>query len=299
MIALGDYATKEQIAEARTRMGLDKPLPEQYVTWLASIARGDLGISFRNREAVASAITARLPATLELGLFALVLAVMFGLPAGVLGAVYRGRLPDYIVTGVALIGLAMPVFWIGLMLLMVFSVELNLLPTGGRSSSSAVLRGPTGFLVLDNLLHLDPHGAWEALRYLALPTLVLAWYPFATVARITRSGMLDVIRQDYIRTARSKGLGERRVITRHALKNALIPVVTVVGLSIGPLMGGAVLTEYVFSWPGLGRYTVEVVLARDFPAIQAVILLSAAVFTSVNVITDVVYAMVDPRIVYR
>lgn len=299
MIALGDYASKEQIAEARTRMGLDRPLPEQYFTWLSSVLRGDLGVSFRNREPIASAIGARLPATIELGLVAMVLAVAIGLPAGVLGAVFRGRLPDYVVTTVALIGLAMPVFWIGLMLLLLFSVELHLLPTGGRSSSFALLKGPTGFLILDSLLQLDPRAFGEALRHLTLPALVLAWYPFATVARITRSSMLDVVRQDYIRTARSKGLTELGVVVRHALKNALIPIVTVVGLSIGPLMGGAVLTEYVFSWPGLGRYTVEVVLARDFPAIQAVILLSAAVFTIVNVLTDVIYATVDPRIVYK
>jgi peptide/nickel transport system permease protein len=280
-------------------MGLNRPLPEQYVRWLGEVIRGDLGVSFRNREPVAAAIGARLPATLELGLLSLAMAVALGLPAGVLGAVFRQRLPDYIVTAVGLIGLAMPVFWIGLMLLMFFSVELNLLPTGGRSSALSTLRGPTGFLLVDNLVRLDFGGFVQSLRYLALPAIVLAWYPFATVARVTRSGMLDVIRQDYIRTARSKGLSERGVITRHALKNALIPVVTVVGLTIGPLMGGAVLTEYVFSWPGLGRYTVEVVLARDFPAIQAVILLSAVVFTTVNVVTDAVYAVVDPRIVYR
>lgn len=292
----GEWATVEQVERVRQQLHLDRPLYVQYIAWLGDLLRGNLGRSFRNGELISTELLARLPATAELAAPALILGVAAGLLLGFLAATLRATWWDTGVMVFSLVGIAVPVFWTGLMMIMFFSVQLGWLPLGGRFPAEAALTGPTGFLVLDGLLAGRPGSVAEALRHLALPVITLALFPMATVARVTRSSLLEVLRQDYIRTARAKGLAQLRVLYGHALRNALIPVVTVVGVSIGPLVGGAVLTETVYGWPGLGRYVVAVVIGRDFPAVQALVLFGAFVFATANVLVDLSYALIDPRI---
>lgn len=292
----GEWATEEQVVRVRQQLHLDEPLYVQYVAWLGDLLRGNLGRSFRNGELVSTEVAARLPATVELAVPALVLGVAAGLVLGLLAATFRGTWWDNGVMVLSLAGIAVPVFWMGLMLIMLFSVKLTWLPLGGRFPAEGALTGPTGFLVLDGILAGRPAYAWDAARHLVLPVITLALFPMATVARVTRSSLLEVLQQDYIRTARAKGLARVPVLMRHALRNALIPVVTIVGISIGPLVGGAVLTETVYGWPGLGRYVVAVVIGRDFPAVQALVLFAALLFATANVLVDLSYALIDPRI---
>lgn len=298
---LGERGTPEQLAALREKLGLNKPLYVQYLTFVKNILTGDLGTSAVSTIPVAEELKRRWPATFELALAAILVAVIFGIPVGILAAVRKNSLLDTLSMSLSLVGVSMPVFWLGLLLVYLFAVNLHWLPTGGRLSTDLAIdfRPITGFLVLDGMLALKPEVLMDALRHLILPALTLGTIPLAILTRITRSAMLEVLSQDYVRTARAKGLAERQVILKHALKNALLPVVTIVGLQFGTLLGGAILTETIFSWPGIGSYIYEGILNRDYPVVQAGVLVVATVFVLVNLLVDLSYALLDPRIQYR
>lgn len=266
---LGERGTPEQLAALREKLGLNKPLYVQYLTFVKNILTGDLGTSAVSTIPVAEELKRRWPATFELALAATLVAVIFGIPVGILAAVRKNSLLDTLSMSLSLVGVSMPVFWLGLLLVYLFAVNLHWLPTGGRLSTDLAIdfRPITGFLVLDGMLALKPEVLMDALRHLILPALTLGTIPLAILTRITRSAMLEVLSQDYVRTARAKGLAERQVILKHALKNALLPVVTIVGLQFGTLLGGAILTETIFSWPGIGSYIYEGILNRDYPVV--------------------------------
>ena len=270
-VLAGQMATPEEIENIRHQLGLDRPIHVQYAFFLSRLALFDLGRSARTQNPVTEEIWARLPNTILLAVVAIALACLFGIPAGIVSAVRPYTWTDYVVTFSALFGISMPVFWLGLMLVVIFAVMLNWLPAGGT-------------------------GSW---KHVILPSLTLAALMVAFIARMTRASMIEVLSQDYTTTARSKGLKEQVVIIKHALKNALIPIITVVGLQFGLLLGGAVLTETVFAWPGLGRLIVDSILARDYPVIQGAILVFGLLYILVNLIVDLVYAYVDPRIRYE
>jgi peptide/nickel transport system permease protein len=238
----------------------------------------------------------RMPATLELSIYALFVSVLFGVPIGVLSAVWRNSLVDTTSMMAALIGVSMPIFWLGLMMIYIFSILLQALPMVGRLDVDSNLNTITGMYTLDALLQLNFVALWDALKHLLMPTLVLATVPISVIARITRSSMLEVLHQDYIRAARAKGVIERAVIFKHALRNALMPVVTVVGLQLGTLLSGAVLTESIFTWPGVGRWAFDAILRREYPIIQSVTLVVAFLFVMINLLVDVLYAVLNPRI---
>ena len=269
-VLAGQMATPQEIENIRRQLGLDRPIYEQYAHYLSRLARFDLGRSARTQNPVTEEIWARLPNTLLLAVVAISLACLLGIPAGIISAVRPYSWIDYLVTTSALFGMSMPVFWLGLMLVVVFSVILKWLPAGGT-------------------------GSWQ---HVILPAFTLAAFVVAFIARMTRSTMLETLSQDFTTTARSKGLQERVVVIKHALKNAMIPIITVVGLQFGLLLGGAVLTETVFAWPGLGRLIVDSILARDYPVIQGTILIFGLLYILVNLVVDLLYALVDPRIRY-
>lgn len=269
-LVLGLQASEEEVQRLRVQLGLDQPLPVQYARFLGRLVQGDLGRSVVTGEPVTREIAARLPATVQLAVASTLLATAAGMAAGVISATRQYSWVDYLVMTVALFGISLPVFWLGLMLMLLFSVHLRWLPAGGYGTPA----------------------------HLVLPTVTLAAFSVAIIARMTRSSLLEVLHQDYVRTAWAKGLGAQAVILRHALKNALIPVVTVIGLQFGGLLGGAILTETVFAWPGMGRLLVGAIVARDYPVVQGAVLVFAALFTLVNLAVDVLYAYVDPRIHY-
>ncbi len=295
-VMLGERATPENVARVREQLGLTKPIHEQYLIFLGNVLRGDLGTSVLRQEPVAQEILRRLPATIELTFGAVLVALIVGIPAGIISAIRRGSWFDSISMLVALTGVSMPIFWLGLMMIVLFSVFLHLLPTGGRMAVGIDFVPITNLFLVDSLLRGDIDAFIQAVRHLALPALALGTIPMATIARMTRSSMLEVLNQDYIRTAHAKGLKEQSVVVNHALRNAWLPVITVVGLQVGRLLSGAILTETVFSWPGIGRWLVDAIYARDFPIVQGVTLLIAVIFVGVNLIVDVLYAWVDPRI---
>jgi peptide/nickel transport system permease protein len=297
-LLLGEFASPEELARLRTQLGLDQPLITQYGIYLSQILHGDFGNSVRTGAPVIGEIGARLPATAELSVAAMLIAVTVGISAGVLSAVRQYSLLDYGAMLLALIGVSMPIFWLGLMLIYAFSVKLPLLPMMGRISMGVDIPAVTGFMLVDTLLAAQLSAFWDALRHLVLPSLTLATIPMAIVARMTRSSMLEVLNRDYVRTARAKGMDERVVILRHALWNAFLPVVTIIGLNFGILLGGAVLTETIFSWPGLGRYVVDSLMARDYAAVQACILMFSLIMAVCNLMVDMVYMLLDPRIRY-
>ncbi|WP_165679673.1 ABC transporter permease subunit, partial [Metapseudomonas otitidis] len=283
-------------AQAMIRLGLDKPLYEQYLTYIGKLAQGDLGESLRTRESVWHEFLTLFPATLELALAALLFAGTLGLLAGVLAALKRGSLFDHGVMGISLTGYSMPIFWWGLLLIMFFSVHLGWTPVSGRIDLLYDIEPKTGFMLIDTLLS-DEEGAFvDALKHLILPAIVLGTIPLAVIARMTRSAMLEVLREDYIRTARAKGLSPTRVVFVHGLRNALIPVLTVFGLQVGTLLAGAVLTETIFSWPGIGKWLIESIGARDYPVVQNGILLIACLVILVNFVVDILYGLANPRI---
>lgn len=286
----------EMHAQAMVRLGLDKPLYEQYLTYIGKLAQGDLGESLRTRESVWHEFLTLFPATLELALAALLFAGTLGLLAGVLAALRRGSLFDHGVMGISLTGYSMPIFWWGLLLIMFFSVWLGWTPVSGRIDLLYDIEPKTGFMLIDTLLS-DEEGAFvDALKHLILPAIVLGTIPLAVIARMTRSAMLEVLREDYIRTARAKGLSPSRVVFVHGLRNALIPVLTVFGLQVGTLLAGAVLTETIFSWPGIGKWLIESIGARDYPVVQNGILLIACLVILVNFVVDILYGLANPRI---
>ncbi len=283
-------------AELMARMGLDQPLHVQYGQYLAQLARGDLGQSLVSREPVAKEFAALFPATVELALAALLLAVSLGLLLGVTAGLKRGSLLDQGVMGVATVGYSMPVFWWGLILIMFFSVQLGWTPVSGRIGIEYDVPVRSGFLLIDSWLSGEEGAFRSACLHLLLPATVLGTSTMAVVARMTRSSMLEVLREDYIRAARSKGLSPARVVLRHGLRNALIPVLTVIGMQTGSLLAGAVLTETIFSWPGIGKWLIDSIARRDYPVVQAGILISALTFIGVNLLVDVLYGVVNPRI---
>ncbi len=295
----GEHASIQTIERIQEKYGLNKPLPTQYWIWLKQALQGDFGRSIVSNEYVSKEIWHRFPNTVELTLLAMFIAIVVGVIAGIVSASRQYSFLDYGFMGVALFGVSMPVFWLGIMLMMIFGVYLRWFPIGGRISIMIPFTRITGFYLLDSVIA----GNWEAfisaLRHLILPAVALGTIPMATVARVTRSSMLEVLRQDFIRTERAKGLSERLVIYKHAVRNALIPVVTVIGLNFGLLLAGAILTETVFSWPGLGRYVVKAVQMRDYPAVQGCVLFFAFIFVIVNLITDIIYVYIDPRIKYQ
>ena len=278
------------------RMGLDQPLPVQYWDYISKLAHGDLGQSLVSREPVSKEFAVLFPATVELALSALLIAVTLGLLLGMISALKRGTLLDQGVMGVATVGYSMPVFWWGLILIMFFSVNLGWTPVSGRISIEYDVTRVTGFLLIDAWLSGEEGAFASAVSHLLLPALVLGTSTLAVVARMIRSSMLEVLREDYIRTARAKGLNPSRVVVVHALRNALIPVLTVVGMQTGSLLAGAVLTETIFSWPGIGKWLIDSIARRDYPVVQAGILISAATFIGVNLVVDLLYGVVNPRI---
>lgn len=293
---LGERATEESVRELEVRLGLDQPLWTQYGRFLANVARLDFGRSIKTNEPVVREIATRFPATLELTLAAMSVAVGVGIVVGALAATQRGRALDYFSMTGALVGVSVPIYCLGLVLILVFSNSLDLLPNGGRLDSALVVPTTTGFLLVDTLLAGDFAAFGNALSHLLLPAVTLATVPLAIISRMTRSSLLEALQQDYVRTARAKGLPERAVLFKHALKNALIPVLTVIGIEFGYLLGGAVMTETIFSWPGLGRWLVNAVAARDMPAIQGGVLFVAALFMSITLVVDLLYAVIDPRV---
>lgn len=291
---------EEVVQAAEERWGLDGGLGEQYLTYLGNLAKGDLGTSFRTRQSVASDLRARFPATAELGLAALVIGTTGGVTLGVLAARRRDKAADHGARLFALLGSSLPVFWLGLVLLFVFSTQLEWLPGPGRlDSRTAAPDEVTGLYTIDALLDGDLGLFWEALRHLLLPALALGWGLMGIISRLVRASLLDELGADYVRTARAKGLRERNVLWGHALRNALLPTLTIVGFSFATLLTGAVLTETIFNWNGIGSYAVESSRSLDFPAINMVCILGGALFLAANLVTDVLYAVADPKIRYR
>jgi dipeptide transport system permease protein len=283
-------------AQLLHEMGLDRPLYEQFLTYVSQVLHGDLGVSIITHRPVVAEFLDLFPATLELSLFAVLFAVLIGLPAGMLAAVRRGSIFDHAVMGASLTGYSMPIFWWGLLLILTFSVNLHWTPVSGRISLDYFVDPVAGLMTIDTLLS-DQEGSFvSALSHLILPSIVLGTIPLAVIARMTRSSMLEVLGEDYIRTARAKGLGHFRVIALHALRNAMIPVITVIGLQVGTLLGGAILTETTFSWPGIGKWLVESIFRRDYPALQGGVLLIASLVMTVNLLVDLLYGLLNPRI---
>ncbi len=298
-LLLGERAASpETIAALEAQYGLDRPLYIRYFVYLRNLFMGDLGMAIHTPFPVSTEIMARLPATIELGVTALVLATIVGIAVGIISAVRSNRLSDHVSRVFALTGVSMPVFWLGLMLLLLFYYRLGWLPGMGRLSVSIGLEHITGLHTIDAILTGNLTAFVDAVKHLILPAFCLSWLEMAMIMRITRSSMLEVIRQDYIRTARSKGLRERVVIYRHALRNAMIPTITIVGLSVGALLGGAVLTETVFAWPGIGSFMVESISFKDIPVVLGITVVLAFANIFSNLIVDILYGVLDPRVRY-
>ena len=296
---LGERASQEQLNAIREKYGLDKPLYVQYGVWLNNVLHGDLGKSITSHEDVAKEITDRFPNTVELAIAAMIFAIIIGVLAGIISATKQYSAADYTCMGIALFGISMPVFWLGIMLMMIFGVILGWFPIGGRIDLLIPFNRVTGFMVFDSIITGNFAALASVISHLVLPAVALGTIPMAMIARVTRSSMLEVLRQDFIRTERAKGLSERTVIYKHAVRNAMVPVVTVIGLNFGLLLAGAILTETVFSWPGVGRLVVVAVYERDYPLVVGCILVFAAIFVIVNLITDLLYTRIDPRIHYE
>ncbi|MBV9786440.1 MAG: ABC transporter permease subunit [Acidisphaera sp.] len=286
----------ERLAILRHEMGLDQPLWKQFLHYEGQVASGDLGTSVVTQDSVWTEFIQLFPATVELSVCAILFAIAVGLPLGVIAAAKRGTGFDYTLMGASVTGASMPIFWWGLMMILVFSVALGWTPVSGRISDQFYVQPITGFMLIDSWFSDDAGAFRSAASHLILPTIVLGTVPLATVARMTRSSMLEVLGEDYIRTARAKGLGRFRVIGVHALRNALIPVVTVIGLQTGALLGGAILTETIFSWPGVGHWLVEAIQRRDYPVLQGGVLLVAVLVMLVNLGVDLAYGLLNPRI---
>src|SRR5574339_982561 len=297
VVALGDHATEAQIDAFREKYGLNKPVPEQYWIYVTGLLHGDLGISLRTRRPVAADLHDFFPATFELSLTALILSILIGIPSGVLSATARNRLPDHFVRIMSLIGGSVPIFWLGLILIGFFYGRLGWLP-GGARIDKFVPPPPhvTGLFTVDSLLVGDYKAFWSSVHHLILPALALGYFSTSIIARMMRSSMLEVLNQAYVLAARAKGLSQGLVIWRHAARNALIPTVTTIGVTFGSLLSGAVLTETIFSWPGLGRYATNSAINLDFPAVMGVTLLAALVYTLINLVVDVGYHWLNPRI---
>ena len=296
---LGPQASPELVEKIRREWGFDKPLHEQFINYIYNVLRGDLGRSIKTNNPVMEDLLYFFPATIELATASMVVAIIIGIPLGIVSAVRKDRWPDHISRIFALMGVSMPVFWLGLILLFVLYYKLGVFPGPGRLDPG-IPEPPriTGLLTIDCLISGNFEALLNALWHLALPSFVLGWYASAQIARITRTALLEVLTQDFIKAARSKGLAERVVIFRHALRNALIPTTTVIGMTYGSLLEGAILTETIFAWPGLGRYSTGAFLSVDFMAVMGSTLLIALVYSLANLIVDILYAFLDPRIRY-
>jgi dipeptide transport system permease protein len=293
----GEHAVSpERLAEFRHQFGLDQPLWKQFLDYETQLLHGNLGTSIVTQDSVLHAFLQLFPATVELSLCAILFAVLIGMPLGVIAAVKRGSAFDYGLMGVSVTGASMPIPWWGLMMILIFSVALGWTPVSGRISDAFFIEPTTGFMLIDCWTSDDAGACVSAASHLILPTIVLGTIPLAVVARMTRSAMLEVLSEDYVRTARAKGLGMLRVIIVHALRNALIPVVTVIGLQVGSLLSGAILTETIFSWPGVGHWLIESIQRRDYPVLQGGMLLIATLVMLVNLGVDMTYGLLNPRI---
>ncbi|KMY45315.1 peptide ABC transporter permease [Bacillus sp. FJAT-27916] len=297
-VILGQRATADAIANLTKELGLDRPWYIQYFDYIKQLFSGDLGTSLRTKTPIAEEVWPYIAATLELTFVAMLLAVFIGVNAGIISAWFSNSWFDYLAMVLALIGVSMPIFWLGLMEQWAFSIQLGWLPTSGRENVRDPIDSITNLYLIDTLIQGDFGQFVTAVKHLILPSFALATIPMAIIARMTRSTMLEVMKSDFIRTARAKGVSMFWVVYKHSLKNAFIPVLTVIGLQTGLLLGGAILTETIFAWPGIGRYLYDAINYRDYPVIQSGILLIATAFVFINLIVDLLYALVDPRIKY-
>jgi ABC-type dipeptide/oligopeptide/nickel transport system permease component len=299
-VMLGERATRESVEKLRRDLGLDKPLIQQYGSYLARIVVLDFQRSIKTGQKVIDEIGARFPATIELSICAMIFAAGLGILLGILSATRKNTWVDYASMVSALTGVSMPIFWLGLILMLIFSIALNILPTSGRIDLRLYFKPVTNFYLIDSLIYLvrdgNPAYLGSVIRHLILPSITLGTIPMAIIARITRSSMLEVLKQDYIKTARAAGIPERTVIYRYALRNALLPVITVIGLEFGLLLSGAILTETIFAWPGIGKWIYNAIEARDYPAVQGGIIVIATVFVAINLLVDMLYSVVNPKI---
>lgn len=299
VVMLGEKARLEDIERLRHELGFDRPIYIQYVEWMGRVLRGDLGKSILGYTEVMDELKYRLPATIEMILLGLFMGVISGVSIGIISALKQNTWVDTGAMFVALIGVSLPIYWLALMLIYALAVNNRIFPPSQRLDVEFTLTRHTGFMLIDTLMTGNLRMFGNAVWHLILPSFVLSTTIMPILARLTRSSMLEVLRQDYIRTARSKGLQEKAIVIRHALKNALLPVVTVVGLQLGGLLGGALLTETLFSWPGMGSWTYGAILSRDYPIVQAAVLASATIYVFVNLFVDISYAYLDPRIRYK
>jgi len=312
---LGEHATEENVIRIRTQFGLDRPIfldrdalakgdlsgffDSQFIRYLGRLIKLDLGDSIHRRIPVAETLAVRFPATFELAFLSLLIALIIGVPVGIISASRRNSLLDGVAMIGSLIGVSMPIFWLGLLEMMLFAVFLKWLPSGGRLSSNIEIQAITNFVLIDSLITGNTAAFTDAIKHILMPAFALATIPMAIIARMTRSSMLEVLQEDYIRTAKAKGLTERVVLVKHALRNAFLPVITIIGIQAGTLLSGAVLTETIFSWPGIGKWVFDAILARDYPIVQGATLLIAVIFLVANLLVDLSYALLDPRIRYE
>jgi peptide/nickel transport system permease protein len=292
------HASPENVENMRRIMGLDQSIPIQFVRYLGQLMRGDLGFSWHTGNPVVQELIMRFPATLELTTFALFLMVLFGLPLGVIAGHYRNKAPDNIINGITVMGISMPTFWLGLLLIYLFFYKLGIAPPPmGRLSAQAELPSAfTGLLLVDSLLDKNISSFASALQQLILPGITLAFFNLAIIVRTLKADMIETLREDFIRTARAMGVGQKRILFKYALRNALLPTVTMLGTIYGSLLGGAVLTEVVFSWPGVGMYAVESIRWLDYAGLQGFIILYVLIFMMVNLLVDISYRLIDPRV---
>jgi peptide/nickel transport system permease protein len=311
---LGEHATEENVQRIREQFGLNRPVfldrealvngdlagffDTQYFRYMSRLIRLDMGTSIHRRIPVAETLKIRFPATMELAIASMLIAILIGIPAGIASAARRNSALDATTMIGSLIGVSMPIFWLGIMEIMIFAVYLQWLPAGGRLDPSTQLELRSNFVIIDSILTGNIPALIDALQHLILPSIALATIPMAIIARMTRSSMLDVLQEDYVRTAHAKGVSERIVLFRHALKNAFLPVITVIGLQFGALLSGAVLTETIFSWPGIGKWVYDAILGRDYPIVQGGTLLIAMIYVIANLLVDISYSFLDPRIHY-
>lgn len=298
VVMLGDRASQEDVDRVRAELGLDEPPVVQYFKYMGQLLQGNLGRSIIKHTEVTFDLSYRLPATIEMVFFAMIIGVVIGVSVGVISAVKRNSIYDVVGMIGSFLGVSMPIFWLALILIYALAVNAKVLPPSGRLDVQIFIDRHTGFMLLDTLLNLDFYAFFNVIWHLILPSAVLSTVIMPPLVRITRACMLDVLNQDYVRTARSKGLRERVVIIKHALKNALLPVITVIGGQLGGLLGGAILTETIFSWPGMGTWTYQSIIARDYPIVQASVLVSATIYVFVNLAVDILYAVLDPRVRY-
>jgi ABC-type dipeptide/oligopeptide/nickel transport system permease component len=296
MMGKGSISSAEEITRLRHELGLDLPLYSQYIRFLTGIFHGDFGHSIIQRAPVTQLIASRLPATFELTILAIFISLVIAIPVGIISSIKRYSLLDNISTVTALAGVSMPGFWLGLLLIIVFAVKLKVLPVAGRINYSSGLEPITDFLLIDSVITGNWKAFADALRHLILPAITLGAYMAALTMRVTRSSMLEVLSQDYVRTAWAKGLSQKRVILKHALRNALVPTVTVVTLNFGVLLGGNMIVESVFGWPGLGRLVISAIYTRDYPLVQGAVMVYALTYVAMNFIADLLYTLLNPKV---